>query len=191
MGGDGVTGGEPQRLGKLLKESRGDLIYCSSGGNLPDAPVPKDPGYQVFIADEVRKAAGIPTAAVGLITQPRMADEIIRSGKADVVLVGREMLRTPYWPLLAARELGLKGPVPPQFLRAFKRKGFLYLFEPNGVNYSVGFTIRYATAPSTGMAARINTQMALVVEDKFVARSRTRHIPSSTIQAITIARLIN
>ena len=116
---DGWSLEESKELGKLLKEAGVDLIDCSSGGNLPDAPVPKDPGYQVFIADEVHKAAGIPTAAVGLITQPRMADEIIRSGKADVVLLGREILRTPYWPLLAARELGFKGPVPPQYLRAF------------------------------------------------------------------------
>ncbi|MBP8996887.1 MAG: NADH:flavin oxidoreductase/NADH oxidase [Anaerolineaceae bacterium] len=116
---DGWSLEESIELAKLLKKAGVDLIDCSSGGNLPDASVPKDPGYQVFIADEVRKAAGISTAAVGLITEPRMAEEIIRSGKADVVLLGREMLRTPYWSLLAARELGFKGLVPPQYLRAF------------------------------------------------------------------------
>ena len=92
---------------------------CSSGGNIFDAPVPTEHGYQVFIAEAVRKGAGIPTAAVGLITEAKMADDIVRGGLADIVLLGREMLRNPYWALYAAKELGHPAPVPPQYLRSF------------------------------------------------------------------------
>jgi 2,4-dienoyl-CoA reductase-like NADH-dependent reductase (Old Yellow Enzyme family) len=115
---DGWSVEESVALARLLKAEGVDLMDCSSGGNLPSAPVPTDPGYQVFIAEAVRKGAGIPTAAVGLITQAQMADEIIRGEKADLVLLGREMLRSPYWALHAAKELGQPAPVPLQYLRA-------------------------------------------------------------------------
>lgn len=107
------------RLAKLLKAAGVDLVDCSSGGNVADAKVPFGPGYQVPIAQAVREGAGIATAAVGLITVPQHAEEIIRNNRADVVLLGREMLRDPHWALHAARALGVPGPVPPQYLRAF------------------------------------------------------------------------
>ena len=106
-------------LARLLKEEGVDLVDCSSAGNLEKAPVPNDPGYQVHIAEAVRRGAGILTAAVGLITTAQQAEEIIHSGSADLVLLGREMLRSPYWAILAAKELGQAPPVPPQYLRAF------------------------------------------------------------------------
>ncbi len=105
-------------LARLLKEEGVDLIDCSSAGNLASAPVPNEACYQVHIAEAVRKGAGIPTAAVGLITKAQQAEDIISSGRADLVLLGREMLRNPYWAILAAKELGQSAPIPPQYLRA-------------------------------------------------------------------------
>jgi 2,4-dienoyl-CoA reductase-like NADH-dependent reductase (Old Yellow Enzyme family) len=95
-----------------------DLIDCSSGGNVAQASIPLGPGYQVRFAEQVRREAGIPTGAVGMITSAVQADQIIRSGQADVVLLAREMLRDPYFPMRAARELGYKTPWPAQYLRA-------------------------------------------------------------------------
>jgi 2,4-dienoyl-CoA reductase-like NADH-dependent reductase (Old Yellow Enzyme family) len=95
-----------------------DLIDCSSGGAVPWARVPLAPGYQVPFAAAVRREAGIATAAVGLITDPRQAEAIVAEGSADVVLLARQMLREPYWPLRAARELGAEIAWPPQYLRA-------------------------------------------------------------------------
>ena len=106
-------------LARWLKAEGVDLIDCSSGGNLPKAPVPVGPGYQVPLAEAVRLGAQIATAAVGLITAPAHADEIVRNGRADVVLLGREMLRDPYWPLHAAQALKQPIPAPVQYLRAF------------------------------------------------------------------------
>lgn len=106
-------------LARWLKEEGVDLVDCSSGGNLPKAPVPLGPGYQVPLSEAVRRGAQIATAAVGLITAPAHADEIVRNGRADVVLLGRELLRDPYWPLHAARALKQPAPVPDQYLRAF------------------------------------------------------------------------
>ena len=116
---DGWTLEESVNLGRLLKAEGVDLVDCSSGGNIFDARVPSEPGYQVFIAEAVRKGAGISTATVGLITEAKMADAIVRGGQADLVLLGREMLRNPYWALYAAKELGHPAPVPPQYLRSF------------------------------------------------------------------------
>ena len=116
-GGWGVE--DSVKLGGLLKRAGVDLVDCSSGGNVAHAKVPAEPGYQVHIAQAVREGAGIATAAVGMITEPMQADEIIRSGRADVVLLGREMLRDPYWALHAAKALGVPAPVPPQYLRAY------------------------------------------------------------------------
>ena len=105
-------------LARLLKGDGVDLIDCSSGGNVFGARIPLGPGYQVPFAERVRRDAGIATGAVGLITEAAQADEIIREGKADVVLLARELLRDPYWPLRAARELEQTGPWPAQYLRA-------------------------------------------------------------------------
>jgi 2,4-dienoyl-CoA reductase-like NADH-dependent reductase (Old Yellow Enzyme family) len=108
-------------LARRLKEAGVDVVDCSSGGLVPDAKVPSEPGYQVPFADRIRREAGIATAAVGLITDPAQADEIIRAGRADIVLLAREMLRDPYWPLHAARALGAAHAMPPpvQYARAF------------------------------------------------------------------------
>jgi 2,4-dienoyl-CoA reductase-like NADH-dependent reductase (Old Yellow Enzyme family) len=95
-----------------------DLIDCSSGGAVPDAQVPLGPGYQLPFAERIRREAGIATGAVGLITEAAQADGIVRNGQADCVLLARELLRDPYWPLHAARELGQVVPWPPQYVRA-------------------------------------------------------------------------
>ena len=95
-----------------------DLIDCSSGGLVPHADIPAGPGYQVAFAERIRRDAGVMTGAVGMITDPAQADTIIRSGQADVVLLARELLRDPYWPLRAARELGQRVAWPVQYLRA-------------------------------------------------------------------------
>lgn len=95
-----------------------DLVDCSSGGMHPRARVPVEPGYQVPFAAKIREEAGVPTAAVGLITTARQADGIIESGKADVVLLGREMLRTPEWALRASTEFGTPLPGPRPYERA-------------------------------------------------------------------------
>ena len=95
-----------------------DLVDVSSGGLVPNAAISVGPGYQATFAEQIRREAGIPTAAVGMITSPAQADHIIRSGQADLVLLARELLRDPYWTLRAARELRQEGPWPKQYLRA-------------------------------------------------------------------------
>ena len=105
-------------LARKLKNEGVDLIDCSSGGGVFNAKIPVGPGYQVPISDAVRNGADILTAAVGLITAPAQADEIIRNNRADMVLLGREMLRNPYWPQYAAQVLKQPAPIPPQYLRA-------------------------------------------------------------------------
>jgi 2,4-dienoyl-CoA reductase-like NADH-dependent reductase (Old Yellow Enzyme family) len=105
-------------LARRLRELGVDLIDCSSGGNLPSAPIPAGPGYQVEFAERIRREAGIVTGGVGMITSPAQADHIIRSGQADMVFLAREFLRDPYWPLRAARELGYSATWPVQYLRA-------------------------------------------------------------------------
>ena len=95
-----------------------DLIDCSSGGNIAQAKVPLGPGYQVPFAERIRRDAAVATGAVGLINDPHEADAIIRGGQADVILLARAMLRDPYWPLRAARELGHDVTWPTQYLRA-------------------------------------------------------------------------
>jgi 2,4-dienoyl-CoA reductase-like NADH-dependent reductase (Old Yellow Enzyme family) len=106
----------------LATELRGrkvDLIDCSSGAMVPDAKIPAAPGFQVPFAKRIKQEANIPTGAVGMITDPHQADEIIRNGKADIVLLAREFLRDPYWPLHAAQALGQAPEPPVQYIRAF------------------------------------------------------------------------
>ena len=100
-----------------LRERGVDLIDCSSGGVVPTPP-PAGPGYQVPFADRIKREAAISTGAVGLITTPEMADEIVRNERADLVILGRELLRNPYWPLEAAGELGVEVEWPVQYRRA-------------------------------------------------------------------------
>ena len=104
-------------LARALKPQGVDLIDCSSGGNVMSAKIPMAPGYQAPFAERIRRDAAVMTGAVGLITQPAQADQIIGSGQADAVLIARELLRDPYWPLRAARELGQTVSWPPQYLR--------------------------------------------------------------------------
>ena len=96
-----------------------DLIDCSSGGISNEQKIPSlHPGYQVPFADAVKHGAGIATGAVGMITEPTHAAEIVANGRADVVLLARALLADPAWPLRAAKALGVKPEVPPQYLRA-------------------------------------------------------------------------
>ena len=105
-------------LARQLKSLGVDVIDCSSGGNVEKAAIPAGPGYQVPFARRIRREADVMTAAVGMITAPAQADQIVRSGDADFVLLARELLREPYWPLRAARELGETMRWPVQYLRA-------------------------------------------------------------------------
>jgi 2,4-dienoyl-CoA reductase-like NADH-dependent reductase (Old Yellow Enzyme family) len=106
-------------LARMVKPLGVDLIDCSSGGNAPHIKIPLGPGYQVPIAERLRRDSGIMTGAVGQITRPDQAEAIIAAGQADIVLLAREMLRDPYWPLHAARELGTDLAPPVQYSRAF------------------------------------------------------------------------
>ncbi len=105
-------------LARRLKAAGVDFLDCSSGGLVPHAKVPVGPGYQVPFSAAVRARTGLATGAVGMITEPAQAEEIVASGKADAVLLARELLRDPYWPLRAAAALGAEGPWPKQYLRA-------------------------------------------------------------------------
>ncbi len=119
---DWVDGGwTPDETVALARELTGlgaDLVDCSSGGLVPYAQVPAAPGYQAPFAARVRREAGVPSAAVGLITGAAQAEALLREGQADLVLMGRELLRDPRFPLRAASELGVEGPWPAQYLRA-------------------------------------------------------------------------
>lgn len=106
-------------LSKELKPLGVDLVDCSTGGNLPSAPIPVGPGYQVPFAEAIRKEAGLPTAAVGLITEPKQAEQILDEGKADLILLARQFLRDPYWPRTAALELGAEIVPPRQYGRGW------------------------------------------------------------------------
>jgi 2,4-dienoyl-CoA reductase-like NADH-dependent reductase (Old Yellow Enzyme family) len=122
---DWVEGGwdidQSVELARLLLSLGVDLIDCSSGGNLEKVEIPIGPGYQTPFAERIRREANIATAAVGMITAPAQADQIIRNEQADLVLLAREMLRDPYWPLHAAQELEQIAPWPQQYLRAAPR----------------------------------------------------------------------
>src|SRR6516225_4008767 len=119
---DWVEGGwdidQSVELARQLLSLGVDVIDCSSGGNVEKAEIPVGPGYQAPFAERIRREANIASASVGMITAPAQADQMIRNEQADLVLVAREMLRDPYWPLHAARELGQVAPWPRQYLRA-------------------------------------------------------------------------
>jgi len=104
---------------QALKALGVDLLDVSSGGVVPGVRVPAAPGFQVPFADAVRKRVGLATGAVGLITTPEQAETILQAGSADLVLLGRVLLRDPYFPLRAAKALGVEVGVPPQYLRGF------------------------------------------------------------------------
>ncbi len=113
----GWTIDDSVKLAYILKDMGVDLIDCSSGGNIPDAKIPVGPGYQVAFSEAIRKT-GILTAAVGFITTARQAESILQEEKADLVVLARELLRNPYFPLNAARELGVDVTWPVQYLRS-------------------------------------------------------------------------
>jgi 2,4-dienoyl-CoA reductase-like NADH-dependent reductase (Old Yellow Enzyme family) len=105
-------------LAKVLKQHKVDLVDVSSGGMVPNAVMPLGPGYQTPFAERIRREAQIPTGTVGMITDASQAEHILRTGQADVVLLARELLRDPYWPLHAAKQLGDAVTWPSQYLRA-------------------------------------------------------------------------
>ena len=122
---DWVEGGwdlqQSIELARGLKQLGVDLIDCSSGGSVPHAKIPGGPGYQTPFAQQIREKAEILTGAVGMITSPVQAEQIIATGEADAILMAREFLRDPYWPLRAAKELGQSISWPVQYLRAAPR----------------------------------------------------------------------
>jgi 2,4-dienoyl-CoA reductase-like NADH-dependent reductase (Old Yellow Enzyme family) len=114
----GWNADESVRLATILNQAGVDVMDVSSGGLVPHVMVPVAPGYQIPFAERIRKESGMLTGAVGLITKPTQAEEIISSGKADLVLLARESLRNPNFPLTAAKELHTDTPWPPQYERA-------------------------------------------------------------------------
>ena len=114
----GLTVADVAQVARWLKAHSVDLVDCSSGGILPTAPAKIAPGYQVPFAAQVRREAGVPTMAVGLITTPELAEEIVSNERADLVALGRELLRNPYWPLHAAHVLKEEVTWPWQYERA-------------------------------------------------------------------------
>ena len=122
---DWVDGGwtleESVELSRRLKTLGVDIIDCSSGGLVPYAKIAVGPGYQVPFAEAIKRSAGIMTAAVGMISEPMQADQVIRNGQADMTLLARQVLRDPYWPVRAAEALGKVKllPTPKQYLRAW------------------------------------------------------------------------
>jgi 2,4-dienoyl-CoA reductase-like NADH-dependent reductase (Old Yellow Enzyme family) len=119
---DWVDGGldvdEVAEVASRLAERGVDLVDVSSGGNSPDQQVVSGPGYQVPFAARIREASGLPVGSVGLITEPRQAEKILEDGEADAVFLGRELLRNPHWPQIAAGELEADVYWPDQYLRA-------------------------------------------------------------------------
>ncbi|WP_210487744.1 NADPH dehydrogenase NamA [Rufibacter aurantiacus] len=115
---DGWNENDSVELARILKDKGVDLIDTSTGGNVPKVRIPVGPGYQVQFSEKIRKEAGIMTGAVGMITTPQEAENIVASGQADVVLLARQLLRDPYFPLRAAKQLGVDLEWPPQYQRA-------------------------------------------------------------------------
>ena len=120
---DWVEGGwtidDSVALAAALKPLGVDLVDCSSGALVPHVRIPVGPEYQVGFAERIRRDAAILTGAVGMITEPEQADRIIRDGRADLVLLARQFLRDPYFPLHAAKALGVEFAPPVQYGRGF------------------------------------------------------------------------
>ncbi len=119
---DWVDGGldldETVQVARVLADRGVDLVDVSSGGNSPDQKIAPGPGYQVPLATRVKQESGLPVAAVGLITEPQQAEQIVATGQADAVFLGRELLRDPSFAQRAAAELGADVYWPDQYLRA-------------------------------------------------------------------------
>ena len=120
---DWVEGGwdidQSVELARRVKPLGVDLIDCSSGAMVPWAKFNPFSGFQVPFAEQIRREAGIATGAVGLITEPAQSQAIIETGQADMVLMAREFLRDPYWPIRAAKTLGAEAPIPVQYQRGW------------------------------------------------------------------------
>ncbi|MGI4750814.1 MAG: NADPH dehydrogenase NamA [Janthinobacterium lividum] len=114
----GWTAEESVKLSAILKEKGVDLIDCSTAGLVSWQKIPAGPGFQVPFAEQIKKETGILTGAVGLLTEAKQMEEILASGKADLILIARESLRDPYFPLHAAQELGVDLSWPVQYDRA-------------------------------------------------------------------------
>lgn len=115
---DGLTVNDYVEYAKRMKAQGVDLIDVSSGAVVP-AKIDVYPGYQVPFAETIRREANVPTGAVGLITSGLQAEEILRNGRADLVFIGRELLRNPYWPKTAANELGIQLEAPKPYVRGW------------------------------------------------------------------------
>jgi 2,4-dienoyl-CoA reductase-like NADH-dependent reductase (Old Yellow Enzyme family) len=120
LGSDGWTVEDSIALARRLRQAGVDLVDCSSGGIAPRVAIDAGPGYQTAAAARIRAEAAIATAAIGVITAPAQAEHILRTGQADMVFLARALLRDPYWPLRAARELGAPVPSPVQYERAWR-----------------------------------------------------------------------
>lgn len=118
----GWTGEDSVRLAVMLKGMGVDVVDCSTGGAVGGVRIPTGPGYQVPYAQQVKQGAGVLTGAVGMITEAAQAEAILQAGQADFVLLARELLRDPYWPLHAAQTLGAEVAGPVQYGRAFSAK---------------------------------------------------------------------
>jgi len=129
---DWVEGGWDDDQSVALCRRLGELgaayIHVSSGGLTPQQKIPVGPGYQVPLARRIKDETGLPVIAVGLITEPRQAEEIVAGGQADLVALGRAMLYNPRWPWHAAAELGAQVHAPPQYLRC-QPHGLKHLFK--------------------------------------------------------------
>jgi 2,4-dienoyl-CoA reductase-like NADH-dependent reductase (Old Yellow Enzyme family) len=115
---DGWTIEDSVRLTKVLKQKGVQLIDCSTGGNIGGVKIPVGPLYQAQFAERIKKEAGIMTGAVGMITTVQQAEELLQKDAADLIIMARQLLREPYFPLHAAKELGVDVPWPNQYLRA-------------------------------------------------------------------------
>jgi 2,4-dienoyl-CoA reductase-like NADH-dependent reductase (Old Yellow Enzyme family) len=120
LGADGWTVEDSIALARRLRAEGVDLVDCSSGGIAPRVAIDAGPGYQTANAARIRAEASIATAAIGFITSAAQAEHLLRTGQADMVFLARELLRDPYWPLRAARELGASIPSPAQYDRAWR-----------------------------------------------------------------------
>jgi 2,4-dienoyl-CoA reductase-like NADH-dependent reductase (Old Yellow Enzyme family) len=118
LGADGWDADDSVAVSRALAGEGVDLVDCSSGGIAPRVAIDAGPGYQTPFAARIRAEARVPTAAIGLITSAAQAEHVLRTGQADMVLLARELLRDPYWPLHAAAELHEETAWPPQYLRA-------------------------------------------------------------------------
>lgn len=125
------------QFARWLKEIGIDLVDCSTGGQIFDAHVPATPGFQIQFSDAIRREADIATGGVGLITDAHQAEEILEHGKADGVLLARKLLINPYWPLHAARELGVDVAWPNQYARAKRWNGLTYKVSPKNCSTSI------------------------------------------------------